>query len=272
MYKKKKGFRIFCAIICALMLLGATCVSANAETKAYNWYCVHAKGHIQPKVNSELAFVEELGGYYIDHRHTEESDAQKVIYLTFDVGYENGNVAKVLDVLKEENVSGTFFVLGHVIEKESELVKRMVAEGHTVGNHTVRHKDMSAASGDILLAELKELEDKYYNLTGEPMQKLYRPPEGSFSKENLETLYENGYQTVFWSFAYPDWDNHRQMSPEKAKQIILDNAHNGEVMLLHPTSRVNAEILSSVIVELKAQGYRFGRIQELVQNDLARAE
>ena len=239
------------------------CVNPLAAERSCSWYCAHVKDHKQPAVAKELAFAEDCEGYYIDHTHISQSDSEKVIYLTFDAGYENGNVAKILDVLKEESVPGAFFVLGHLISKNPDLIKRMREEGHLVCNHTVCHRDMSLASGEELLAELKALEERYQILMGEPMPKYYRPPEGRFSRSNLEVLQKHGYKTVFWSFAYPDWDNNKQISPEKAKQIILENLHNGEVMLLHPTSSVNAEILSEVIREAKRQGYRFGTLEEL---------
>ena len=226
-------------------------------------YCVHVKDHKQPSIGAELAFIEELGGYYINRRHTDTKADDKVVYLTFDAGYENGNVAKILDILREENVSAAFFILQNLVVKNTELVKRMVNEGHTVCNHTARHKDMSTFSNEAFLEELRTLEALYKEHTGFEMPKYYRPPEGTFSRENLVCANENGYKTIFWSFAYPDWDNNRQMSTEKAQQIILDNIHNGEVMLLHPTSSTNAAILQDVIRALKEQGYRFGTLDEL---------
>lgn len=255
--------------VCALAVLcavGCFQVPVNAQSEAYSWYCAHVKGHEQPTIGTELRFVEEHDGYFIDRNHTSSTDQDKVIYLTFDAGYENGNVAKILDVLKSEGVTGAFFVLGHLISSHPELIQRMVDEGHTVCNHTVRHKDMSCASEDVFLQELSDLETQFQTLTGKEMARYYRPPEGRFSKDNLITAQKNGYKTVFWSFAYPDWDNSRQMSCEKAKQIILENLHNGEVMLLHPTSAVNAEILGDVIREAKSQGYRFGSLDELTGN------
>ena len=270
MKMRKRINRFGILVLLTLMILGG--VEASGETSGYRWYCVHAKDHIQPRADESFSFVEKLGGYYIDHRHTSVEDPDKVVYLTFDAGYENGNVAKVLDVLQEHDVTGAFFILGHLIDSKPELIQRMVTEGHTVCNHTVRHKDMSCATNEELLSELHELESKFEVLTGERMASYYRPPEGSFSRRNLECAYENGYKTVFWSFAYPDWDNSRQMPAEKAKKIILENLHNGEVMLLHPTSSVNAEILGDVIREIKAQGYRFGTLEELTKNELARTE
>ena len=239
------------------------CVNCSAQDASYSWYCAHVKDHKQPSLARELAFVENCGGYYLGCGVNSDAECEKVIYLTFDAGYENGNVAKVLDVLKEENVPGAFFVLGHLISNNSDLIMRMKAEGHLVCNHTVRHRDMSRVSDEAFLKELKELEDQYQTLTGEKMPKYYRPPEGRFSKSNLDAAQKNGYKTIFWSFAYPDWDNQKQMTSQKAKQIILDNLHAGEVMLLHPTSAVNAEILGDVIREAKRQGYRFGTLEEL---------
>ena len=251
------------ALLCAVMLCGCLTHTVFADTESHNWYCVHVKDHIQPRVGGDLSFAEELDGYYIDHKHALQDDAEKVIYLTFDAGYENGNVAKVLDTLRDEQVPGAFFILGNLITHDTALVKRMAEEGHTVCNHTVHHKDMSQAADDVFLKELHDLEALYEEHTGQKMSAYYRPPEGRFSRQNLECAKANGYKTIFWSFAYPDWDNNRQMAPEKAKQIILDNAHNGEVMLLHPTSQVNAQILGDVIRELKNQGYRFGTLDEL---------
>ena len=255
--------KIVTVLLCLVQFCGVCVMPCRAENKVYNWYCVHVKDHVQPRVGSELAFVEELDGYYIDHKHEAQDDGDKVIYLTFDAGYENGNVAKILDILKEENVTGAFFILGNLIKHDTALVKRMAEEGHLVCNHTVRHKDMTGMNDSDFLAELKELEQIYEESTGYKMASYYRPPEGKFSRDNLAAAHANGYKTVFWSFAYPDWDNNKQMSLEKAKSIILENAHNGEVMLLHPTSATNAAILGDVIRELKAEGYRFGTLDEL---------
>lgn len=256
----KKFFISLCTVAVMCTALLSPC---HAAQKAYHWYCVHAKGHIQPNVGADIAFVEELGGYYIDRAHADMSAEDKVVYLTFDAGYENGNVAKILDVLREKKVPAAFFVLGNLIKHDTELVRRMAEEGHLVCNHTVRHKDMSSFDEAAFLAELKELETMYQDAIGQTMPPYYRPPEGTFSRENLEVASKNGYKTVFWSFAYPDWDNAKQMAPERARQIVLDNVHNGEVMLLHPTSATNVAILGDVIDELQGQGFRFGMLDEL---------
>ena len=246
-----------------LILLSTSVLPIFAAPMRYRWYCVHVKDHKQPSIGTDVAFVEEFGAYFIDRTHTDANAEDKVIYLTFDAGYENGNVAKILDVLKEENVPAAFFILQNLIYKNAELVMRMRDEGHLVCNHTAHHKDMSTCSDEAFLAELHTLEALYRERIGTEMSKYYRPPEGAFSRENIVCANQNGYKTIFWSFAYPDWDNNRQMSTEKAKQIILDNIHNGEVMLLHPTSSTNAAILKDVISALKEMGYRFGILDEL---------
>ncbi len=257
--------RFFWLCLGLLQILAHMPMPCTAASKGYNWYCVHVKDHVQPQVDAGLSFIEDLGGYYIDRCNRDPEADDKVIYLTFDAGYENGNITRILDVLKEEDVKGSFFILGNLITKNTELVRRMADEGHTVGNHTVHHRDMSSAADEVLLEELRALEELYRTHVGGELSHFYRPPEGRFSRENLECLQKNGYKTVFWSFAYPDWSNDKQMSPEKAKRIILDNVHNGEVMLLHPTSDTNASILRDVIRTLKEMGYRFGTLEELTE-------
>ena len=260
-----KKFKVFLCFFLALSVFFS--ISASAASKSFSWFCRHVKGHTQPTIDPSLAFVEALGGYYIDHRHADADAEDKVVYLTFDAGYENGNVAKILDILKEEQVPAAFFILGGLIERSPELVLRMRDEGHLVCNHTNRHRDMSTFNDDAFLAELESLEVLYQELTGERLSPYDRPPEGRFSRENLACAQKNGYKTVFWSFAYPDWDNHKQISTERAKAIVLDNIHNGEVMLLHPTSATNAAILRDVIQALRADGCRFGTLDELTASE-----
>ena len=189
---------------------------------------------------------------------------QKVLYLTFDAGYENGCTAKILDVLRQHNVPAAFFLVGNYMERNPDLVRRMVAEGHTVGNHTMHHKDMSKLTDPaVFRQELQDLEVLYKQVVGEPLPKYYRPPQGIYSEENLRMAQELGYKTVFWSFAYADWDNDKQMAPDAALERILAHVHNGAVLLLHPTSATNAAILGKLIETLRTQGYRFGTLDEL---------
>ncbi len=250
-------------ILILVLIFGVLIFSVNAKETAYSWYCVHVTDHKQPKCDPTMSFIDDLGGYYIDKLHGDKCE-EKVVYLTFDAGYENGNISLILDTLKAENVKGAFFVLSYLIEHDTDLVCRMINEGHTVGNHTARHRDMSTFDDmDSFYAELSRLEDILYEKTGYKISKYYRPPEGKFSKKNLEMANELGYKTIFWSFAYADWDNKHQMSEEAAKKKILSNIHNGAILLLHPTSGTNAAILGDVIRALKTDGYRFGTLNEL---------
>jgi peptidoglycan-N-acetylmuramic acid deacetylase len=210
-----------------------------------------------------MRYIEQYNGYYIDCKHGDNNE-EKVVYLTFDAGYENGNISKILDTMKEKQVNGAFFVLGNLVTKNTDLVKRMADEGHLVCNHTNVHPDMTKkATFEGFKAELEALETLYREHTGREISRYFRPPEGRFNEETMKYANELGYKTIFWSFAYADWDNNAQMSPEAAKKKIFDNIHNGAVILLHPTSATNAQILADVIDTLKAQGYRFGSLDEL---------
>lgn len=258
--------KIVKSIICVALCLFCACSAhaADVSSKPYNWYCCHVKDGTQPKCDNELSVIEKYNGYYIDKANSDPSAMEKVIYLTFDAGYENGNIAKILDVLKEENVPSAFFVLEHLVVKNTDLIQRMDAEGHLVCNHTAKHPDMTKKhTSDEFLSELHRLEETCRASAGVEIAKYYRPPEGRFSEENLKFASDAGYKTVFWSFGYVDWDNERQMSPEDALQKILNGLHNGEVLLLHPTSNTNAAIMKQLITELKARGYRFGTLDEL---------
>lgn len=255
----KKGLQGAFFLLLALLLCT---MQISADTGAISWYTVRNKAHRQPIFGRDLSVVEEYNGFFIDRKHTAQ-EGDKVVYLTFDAGYENGNVARILDVLKEKRVSGAFFVLKHLVKANGDLILRMEQEGHTVCNHTANHPDLSMAGKERIRAEIEELEQCYLKLTGKQMARFFRPPEGKFSIEMLKTVSDLGYKTVFWSFAYADWDNEHQPNTQKALQCVMDNVHNGAVLLLHPTSKTNALILPTVIDELRAQGYRFGTLEEL---------
>ena len=247
-------------VICALYVSSFSTSAANA----YSWYCKRTNDHTQPPLPKEFEFITNHGGIYLDKIHSDPNDDVKRIYLTFDAGYENGNVAKVLDILKENDVPGAFFILSNLINTSPELVKRMAREGHCVCNHTGKHADMSKITDlNNFKNELVSIEALYKDTTGKEMSKYFRPPEGKFNERTLAFASELGYKTVFWSFAYADWDNKAQMEPNAAKKKILDNIHNGAILLLHPTSKTNAEILDEVIKELRSQGYSFGSLDEI---------
>ena len=189
---------------------------------------------------------------------------EKVICLTFDAGYENGSTAKILDVLQKHQIPAAFFLVGNYLEKNPDLVRRMAAEGHTVGNHTMHHPDMRKLTDKAAFQkELQDLEALYREVTGEEMKKYYRPPQGLYSAENLEMAKELGYRTVFWSLAYVDWNNDRQPTREEAFSKLIPRIHNGAVVLLHSTSQTNGEILDELLTQWKEMGYRFVTLDEL---------
>ena len=188
----------------------------------------------------------------------------KLLYLTFDAGYENGHTASISDTLKKHNVKAAFFLVGNYLQKNGDLVRRMVEEGHIVGNHTMSHPDMSAITDKAAFqAELEGLETLFKEVTGKDLPKYYRPPQGIYSEENLKMAKELGYKTVFWSLAYKDWDNNKQPTAEYALGKLIPRSHNGAVILLHSTSPTNAEVLDELLTQWKSLGYQFETIDKL---------
>lgn len=190
----------------------------------------------------------------------------RTLYLTFDEGYENGYTAKILDVLKENQVPAAFFVTGPYLKKETELIKRMVDEGHIVGNHTVNHPSMpNVKNVQTLKEEITKLSEDFSALTGKEM-KFFRPPMGEYSEKTLAITRDLGYTTVFWSFAYKDWEVKNQKGTEYAYTQIMEGVHDGAILLLHAVSKDNAQVLDRVIKDLKSQGYRFCSLEEFGKN------
>ena len=213
-----------------------------------------------PQGNVSEAELENYNAHFIGNPE------EKRIYLTFDAGYENGYMPQILDTLKKTGVKATFFLVGHYLKTEPDLVFRMVSEGHTVGNHTNTHPDMSKISDKASFTEeLSKVEGLYNSITAKKMLKLYRPPQGKFSVENLKMASEMGYTTVFWSLAYRDWENDNQPDPEDAKALLNSRIHNGAVVLLHANSKTNAEILEDLILTWKQEGYVFGELSEFIK-------
>ena len=247
-------FLVFSISVCAYARSADVCC----------WFIKHS-GSNQPKIPEEAEYIYDFGGYYVDKRLAPGSETKR-LYLTFDLGYENGNTEKIMNVLKEKSVPAAFFLLDNVIEKNTELVLRMSGEGHLVCNHTKNHKDITRLSEDEIAENLEALETLYREKTGLEMAKYFRFPEGKYSKDSIACVNSLGYKTIFWSFAYADWDNRRQPSCEFAKKKILSNTHNGAVILLHPTSATNAEILSDLIDAWRNMGYEFGTLDELTEN------
>lgn len=256
----KKITALAVALVTWLSLVSASFATGELN-KPYDWYCMHTKNGEIPQCDSNMKFIEKHNGFYVDENASEND---KVIYLTFDAGYENGNVEKIVDVMKEKGAVGAFFVLEHTVKANSELMKKIAANGNLICNHTSKHKDMTKMTDkEAFQSELELLEDTLKSETGLEMAHFYRPPEGRFNEQNLIWANEMGYKTVFWSFAYADWDNNNQPSCDAAYDKIISSTHNGEIILLHPTSATNAQIMGRLIDYWKSEGYRFGSLTEL---------
>ena len=233
-----------------------------AKSDQHAWF-IKRNGNRTPGFSSASAIVDKYNGYYIDKNAVQ--NGKKVLYLTFDAGYENGNIVRILDVLKAENVPAAFFILDNLILKNEDLVVRMADDGHLVCNHTKKHQNLSSCSADEIEKNLTDLEKIYEERTGKILDKFFRFPEGKFSESALKAVSDMGYKTIFWSFAYDDWDNGRQPNGEAAIKKILANTHDGAVILLHPTSKTNADILPELISAWRQQGYSFGTLYDLTK-------
>lgn len=233
--------------------------SSILQPEAANWGLSFQEEGQRPVGNATVAELQPYHAYYAQDTN------EKIIYLTFDCGYENGNTPAILDALKKHQVSATFFTVGTFLESEPDLVKRMVAEGHTLGNHTWHHPDMSAISTvDAFSEELSSTADAYRQITGEEMPHYYRPPQGKYSTDNLQMAKDLGYSTFFWSLAYVDWYQDNQPSKEEAFAKLLGRIHPGAIVLLHNTSSTNAAILDELLTRWEEMGYHFGTLQELI--------
>ena len=215
-----------------------------------------------PIGNADAASLRRYDAVYLGDTN------DKVLYLTFDAGYENGCTAQILDTLKAHNAKAAFFVVGNYLETAPELVQRMADEGHLVGNHTWHHYDMSRIADEVTFTdELTSVAEKYRELTGQAMKKYYRPPQGVYSEENLRMAQSLGYRTVFWSLAYVDWLQDDQPTAEEAFSKLLPRTHPGAIVLLHSTSATNAAILDDLLTRWEEAGYRFGSLEEIYTPD-----
>jgi len=258
----KKVRRIIISLT-AIVMFVALAFAANAGSAVYNWYTKRTGSSQPPTIPSDLRVVEKYNVSWVDDSIAQDC-GNKVLYLTFDFGYENGNTEKILDILDSKNVKASFFVLAHPIKENTALVQRMFENGHAVCNHTQSHTNMSKVlSKEEFYKELVGLEELCKTKTGYDLKKFYRPPEGAFSEDNLRFATEMGYKTVFWSLAYADWDNNKQPNDQKAKELLLNNTHNGAVILLHPTSSTNVAILGDLIDAWRSDGYEFKTVEAL---------
>lgn len=245
---------LFCVVSTNNFNILSHTISTNApglSNKKICWGIKRVPNHEQPDVGAEYKkILESYNGICLGNK-----DSKKV-YLTFDAGYEAGYTEKILAVLKENNVKGCFFITGHYLNSQPDLVKKMIDEGHIVGNHTVNHKSMPDITNEEIKEDVMKLHTAIYDKYGYEM-KYIRPPKGECSERTLEYTNSLGYKTVMWSLAYDDWDESKQGREEYGKTKILENIHNGAIILLHSNSKDNSNILNDVIKQVKEMGYEF---------------
>jgi len=244
--------------ICLSLVFSAILCSSAAAGDNGNWGLGFEQKGAQPRGNASSEYLKQYDAVYVGPAD------KKTIYLTFDAGYENGNMPAILDALKKHNAHATFFVVGHFVKGNPDLTRRMAEEGHTIGNHTFHHPDMSKIwDMDSFKKELVSLEELYKETTGKEMSRYYRPPQGKYSENNLKQAKELGYRTVFWSLAYRDWLQDNQPSAQEAFNRMVPRIHPGAIVLLHSTSKTNGEILDELLTRYEKQGFTFGSLDEL---------
>ena len=244
-----------------------TAAPAAVPASTDNWGLSFPTEGESPVGNASAQDLAKYGAYYLG------DTSKKVIYLTFDCGYENGYTAQILDALKKHNAPAAFFVVGNMIETAPDLIRRMAEEGHIVGNHTCHHPDMSQiADQTAFKKELDDLAALYQEATGEALPMFYRPPQGKYNAENLQQAYALGYKTIFWSLAYVDWYVDDQPTAEQAYAKLLPRIHNGAIVLLHSTSKTNTEILDDLLTKWEEMGYIFASLNDLPETPEMQAE
>lgn len=257
-----KRFSIIVAFFIVCLFPGQA-FAKEFDNTSHDWYFKPSEDGKQVTTEPEYVnMLEKHGGLFIADPNKKE------LYLTFDNGYEAGYTADVLDTLKKYRVPATFFVTGHYLQEEPELVKRMEQEGHIVGNHSFNHPDLTVESNATVREELESVETLYTKITGKSMPKYLRPPRGIFSERTLAVSNEIGYTNVFWSLAYKDWETDKQKGGKYAYDQIMKRIHPGAVMLLHTVSKDNAEALDKVITDLQKQGYVFRSLDELMVREI----
>ena len=247
-------------ILCYILVFSTLLCGTVAAGENSNWGLGFGQNGTQPKGNASVEYLKKYDAVYVG------SEEKKTIYITFDAGFENGNLPQILDALKKHNAHAAFFVVGHFIQANPDLTRRLCDEGHIVGNHTFHHHDMSKISDmGSFKKELYSLEDLFKETTGKEMPRYYRPPQGKYSESNLSQAKELGYKTIFWSLAYVDWLRDRQPGRQQAFDKLIPRIHPGAILLLHSTSKTNAEILDELLSKYEELGYTFGSIDELFE-------
>ncbi|MCD7036338.1 delta-lactam-biosynthetic de-N-acetylase [Metabacillus sp. GX 13764] len=243
----------------ALIFLFPTLAAGEVSNRPVHWGFSKSRNHQTPVAGQMLdQMIAKYGSFYTG------DTSKKDIYLTFDNGYEKGYTGKILDVLKKHQVPATFFVTGHYLNDQPELVKRMVKEGHIIGNHSWHHPDMTQISDERLKEELESVRVKTEDLTGQKGMKYLRPPRGIFSERVLAESKKLGYDTVFWSLAFVDWKTDQQRGWKYAYDNMMNQIHPGAILLLHTVSKDNAEALDIAVTDLEKQGYRFKSLDDLM--------
>lgn len=240
-----------------------TIYASTLSTKAKDWYYTKSKEHKSPVVSKETKeLLKEYDAYYVYNAK------KKIIYLTFDLGYENGYTTQILDTLKKHDIQATFFVCKAFIDTNPKGIKRMVKEGHIVGNHTVNHLSFSKLSKSKLKSELGGVEEAYEKVTGEKMIKIVRPPEGGYSEKSLSLTQKLGYTTVFWSIALPnDWNLKQQPSKQTTLSLFKNQHHKGAIVLLHAVSPAVADNLDTMLTQLEDAGYEFRLVTDMIPKE-----
>ena len=258
------SFTILCILVFSISVINIgkkeeviqTSATTSLSNEKIEWGIKRNDNHMQPDLGSRNKnIIDKYNGIAMGNSE------KPYVYLTFDAGYEAGYTEKILEVLKANDVKATFFITGHYLNSQPDLVKKMIDEGHIVGNHTVNHKCMTDIDNETIKKEVMDLHTAMYEKFGYEM-KYIRPPKGEYSERTIAYINSLGYKTVMWSFAYDDWDENKQGREEYGKSKILDNTHNGEVMLLHSTSKDNSNILDYCIKEMKNAGYEFKSLDE----------
>ena len=233
---------------------------SELDNKSDEWWFYRKKDHVASG-SGEFFNIKEYQGFYLDKS---AADEDKVIYLTLDCGYGSSNTKVILDVLKKHDVKATFFVTKMFMDAEPESVRRMVEEGHTVGNHTVSHKKLPTLTDEEIYQEIILCEERFFEITGTQMPLFFRPPGGAYSKRTMQLTEDLGYKTIFWSIAYYDYN----LNDQPGKQYVIDHFedyhHNGAIPLMHNDSSSNRDAMDAVITFLKEEGYRFGSLEELI--------
>lgn len=222
-----------------------------------NWGLGFGEDGMPPTGTNTTEELKEYDAYY------REDTEDKVIYLTFDAGFENGNTEPILDALKKHEVPATFFLVGNYLDTAPELVERMLEEGHEVGNHSYNHPDMSSKSMEQFTEEMNAMSEHFKEMTGQDISMYYRPPQGKYNESNLAWAQSMGYKTIFWSLAYVDWYENDQPTHDEALNKLTSRIHPGAIVLLHNTSKTNGEILDELITKWLDMGYTFKTLDEI---------